>query len=288
MSGEAKKSYAATITRVCDYISEHLNDDLSVERLSQVANFSKYHFHRQFTEYTGISVSRFILMARFKRASYQLVFDKTARIIDIALDANFETPESFSRAFKNAFGQTPSQFRQKPEWISWKSRYHFPMIERNESMHVEIVQFAETKIAVLEHRGSPALVNDSVAVFIDWRRESQLSPVGTSGSYGLVYDDPQTTEPDNFRFDLCGSVNTEVPANAQGVINKTIPAGRCARIRHHGAYEALDDKVRYLYGKWLPGSGEALRDFPCFFHYINLFPEVAEHELLTDIYLPLK
>jgi len=46
--------------------------------------------------------------------------------------------------------------------------------------------------------------------------------------------------------------------------------------------------VRYLYGVWLPASGEELRDFPCFFHYVNLFPYVAEHELVTDIYLPLK
>jgi AraC family transcriptional regulator len=49
----------------------------------------------------------------------------------------------------------------------------------------------------------------------------------------------------------------------------------------------MDEKVHYLYGQWLPSSGEELRDFPCFFHYINLFPEVPEHELITDIYLPL-
>ncbi|WP_428605837.1 AraC family transcriptional regulator [Sedimenticola sp.] len=288
MNGEAKKSYAEKINRVWDYISEHLNDDLSVERLSQVANFSKFHFHRQFTEYTGISVSRFILMARLKRASYQLAFHKDSRIIDIALDASFENPESFSRAFKNVFGQTPSQFRRKPEWIDWKRKYQFPVIERNEPMHVEIVQFDETKIAVLEHRGSPELLNDSVARFIEWRKQSQLSPVDTSNTYGLIYDDPKTTEPDQFRFDLCGSVRAAVPANPQGVINKTIPAGRCARLRHRGPYEEMDDKVRYLYGKWLPESGESLRDFNCFFHYINLFPEVAEHELMTDIYLPVE
>jgi len=49
----------------------------------------------------------------------------------------------------------------------------------------------------------------------------------------------------------------------------------------------MDGKVHYLYDDWLPLSGEELRDFPCLFHYINLFPEVAEHELITDIYLPL-
>jgi AraC family transcriptional regulator len=46
--------------------------------------------------------------------------------------------------------------------------------------------------------------------------------------------------------------------------------------------------AKSLYRDWLPESGEELRDFPLFFHYHNFVHEVAEHELLTDIYLPLK
>lgn len=44
----------------------------------------------------------------------------------------------------------------------------------------------------------------------------------------------------------------------------------------------------YLFREWLPASGETLRDFPVFFQYLNFVNEVAEHELLTDIYLPLR
>jgi AraC family transcriptional regulator len=288
VNGTLTKSYAEKINRVCDYISEHLNEELSVEKLSEVAHFSKYHFHRQFSEYTGINVARFILMMRLKRASYQLVFNKYYRIIDIALDAGFENPESFSRAFKNLFGQTPSQFRQKPDWKSWNGKYQSPTIERKLKMNIQIIEFDETKVAVLEHRDAPELLNDSVSVFIEWRKESNLSSVSTSQSYGVAYDDPKAIEPDKFRFDICGSVKTEVPENPQGVITKVIPGGRCALLRHLGSHEEMDEKVHYLYGEWLPSSGEALRDFPCFFHYINLFPDVPEYELITDIYLPLQ
>jgi AraC family transcriptional regulator len=79
-----------------------------------------------------------------------------------------------------------------------------------------------------------------------------------------------------------------VPDNPQKVINKSIPGGRCVKLRHLGSHDNMDSKIHYLYGEWLPNSDEELRDFPCFFHYINLFPEVSEHELITDIYLPLK
>jgi len=281
------KAYADKINQVCDYISEHLNDDLSVEKLSHVANFSKFHFHRQFSNYTGTTVAKFILLLRLKRASYQLVFNKNYRVIDIALDACFENPESFSRAFKKMFNQTPSQFRHKPEWQSWTINFQLPIIERNINVDIKIVDFDETKIAVLEHRSSPDIVNDSISQFIQWRKDSKLSPVKTSKTFGIAYDDPKTTEANQFRFDLCGSITTEVPTNSQGVINKIIPAGRSAFVQHRGSHDAMDEKVRYLYSDWLPASGEQLRDFPCYFQYMNMFPEVAEHELITNIYLPL-
>lgn len=50
----------------------------------------------------------------------------------------------------------------------------------------------------------------------------------------------------------------------------------------------MSDTVYYLYQTWLPDSGEELRDFPCFFHYLNFVHEVDECELVTDIYLPIK
>jgi AraC family transcriptional regulator len=274
--------------RVCDFIGEHLGEDLSIERLSQVANFSKFHFHRQFSNYAGLSVSRYIQMMRFRRASYRLVFEPHLQIIEIALEAGFENPESFSRAFKRAFGQTPSQFRSRPAWKPWGERYQFPARERRETMDVKIVNFEETKVAALEHRGPPELVNDSARLFIEWRKESKLSPKQTSKTFGIAYDDPDRVEAAAFRFDICGSVAVSVPANRQGVVNKVIPGGRCAVVCHPGSHDRIGEAAYHLYREWLPASGEKLRDFPLFFHYLNLTPETPEHELLTDIYLPLK
>ncbi len=288
LSESEKFAYAEIISKVCDFIYAHLDDELSVERLSDIAGFSKYHFHRQFSAYTGIGVYKFIQLLRLKRASYQLVFNRYYRIVDIALDAGFENPESFSRAFKHTFGQTPTEFREQPQWAPWHEKYKFCLPERNSNMNIEIVEFPETKVAVLEHQGSHALLNDSIARFIAWRKASKLSPVASSQTFGVPYSDPKITAPDAFRFDICGSVTADVPANAQGVITKIIPGGRCVRHRHHGSRDDIDAKIYYLYGQWLPDSGEELRDFPCYFHYLNLFPEVPEHELVTDIYLPLR
>lgn len=155
-------------------------------------------------------------------------------------------------------------------------------------MQVNIVDFPTTKVAVIEHRGPPTLVNQSVSKFIEWRWESGLSPVASACSYGLAYDNPDVTEPEKFRFDICGTVKEDVPANDYGIVTKMITGGRCATVRHHGSHARIAESIYPLYRDWLPDSGEELRDFPLFFHYLNLMPATPEHELITDIYLPLK
>ncbi len=286
MSDPRVKAYAKRFAAVFDYIDRHLDEELSVEQLSGVANFSKFHFHRQFSDYASISVARYVQLMRLRRASFRLVFNAEARITDIALEAGFENPESFSRAFKNTFGQTPSHFRREPAWQPWNE--HYRTLKRKEGLvmkEVKIVDVKETRVAALEHWGSPSRANDSVRTFCQWRRD-----VGLTGgdTFGIVYEDPATADPERFHLDICGTITGPVPENRLGITSKAIPGGRCAVVRHVGSRDGLGEAAYYLYREWLPGSGEELRDFPLFLHYLNFVPDVPEHELMTDVYLPLR
>ncbi|MFT5788855.1 MAG: AraC family transcriptional regulator, partial [Shewanella sp.] len=195
---------------------------------------------------------------------------------------------SFSRAFKKAFIQTPSQFRLTPNWQLWSDEYEKMNLTRNDTVNVELTTRAATMVAVLEHHGAPNTLNNSIQQFITWRKTTQESPVATSQSIGVPYNDPNNVPAEQFHFDICGSVAQEVNPNAHGVITKVIPGGRFAKIRHLGSHQQMDDKIYQFYRDWLPNSGETLNDFPLFFQYINLFPEVPENELITDIYFALK
>lgn len=283
------ENYQRRFTRVFDYIDKHLDEPLLLERLSEVAHFSPFHFHRQFSAYCGLPPGRYIQLMRLKRASYRLAFNPHEKVIDIALDAGFQHAESFSRAFKQLFEVTPSEFRQQPVWVDWHQRMPQPQHKRRESMSVEIYDFPVTKAAMLVHRGDPLSINETAAQFIAWRKSTGLSPVRSSQTFGVAPHDPGMTSPGEFEFRICGSVSAEIAEdNAFGVVNTVIPAGRCAVLRHQGSHDALTALAQGLYRDWLPTSGEELRDFPLFFHYHNFVHEVAEHELVTDIYLPLK
>ncbi len=153
-------------------------------------------------------------------------------------------------------------------------------------MEVRIVDFPETKVAAVEHHGSPELEYATARKLIDWRIQNRLPP-DRHRSYGIHYTDPRTTPPELHRVDFCVSVNDDVSPNSHGIITKVIPGGRCAVVRHIGS-RAHIPAAPYLYDVWLPQSGERPGKFPIFFHYVNVGPNVQEHEMITDVYLPLQ
>jgi AraC family transcriptional regulator len=109
----------------------------------------------------------------------------------------------------------------------------------------------------------------------------------THRTYGVHYTDPQSAPPAEHRVDFCVTYEDSVQPNPQGIISKIIPANRCAVARHLGSRRHNSAAV-YLYREWLPRSGELPGNFPIFFHYVNMGPNIQEHEMITDVYLPLK
>lgn len=150
-----------------------------------------------------------------------------------------------------------------------------------------IVQFKETQVAVLEHRGDPRRLGDSIRQFIAWRQQNQVLPK-SSATFNVLYEHPDEVDPADFRFELCAATERDIAPNASGIVGKTLPGGRCARLRHIGSDDTLAATIGYLYSQWLPASGEEPRDFPLFLQRVSFFPEVPEHEAVTDVFLPLK
>jgi AraC family transcriptional regulator len=153
-------------------------------------------------------------------------------------------------------------------------------------MDVRIVDFPETRVAALELKGPPDVQHERASAFVAWRLANGATP-DRHRTYGIHYNDPRRVAPEEYRVDLCLSVDREIPPNPQGLVNKSIPGGRCAVARHLGSRENVA-AAAYLWEVWLPQSGETLRDFPIFFHYVNVGPQVQdERDMITDVYLPL-
>ncbi len=96
---------------VQQYIRKHIVELLDRNRLAAVAGFSVPHFHRVFTAAVGESPMAYVRQMRLERAGRKLRMG-AVDIGEVALFAGYETHTAFSKAFKQHFGLSPSEFRQ--------------------------------------------------------------------------------------------------------------------------------------------------------------------------------
>jgi AraC family transcriptional regulator len=290
------RDYEDRLSRVLLHIQEHLDEPLPLDELASVACFSPFHFHRVFTGMVGESVKEHIRRLRLERAASRLKLS-SASVIQIALDAGYDSHEAFTRSFKAAFGASPSQYRSQraskdssaPSGVhnlALESDSRFRARRRGGRMKVEIKHVPPMRVAFCRHVGPYDEVGSA------W--DKLLTILGADGRLGggatmlgVCYDDPETTPPSEVRYDACLTVDPDfVPAGEVGV--QEIAAGDYAMTTHFGPYNKLGQTYSRLLGQWLPRSGRELRNAPCFEVYLNDPQSTAPEDLLTDIYAPLQ
>ncbi len=131
------------IAKALSYVeSESGNTDMTVESVAEHAGFSADYFNRIFAAHTGFRVMEYVRFVRLRRASLKLRTTDES-ILDIALSCGYDSHESFSRAFKNQYGRTPSEYRETMKAVEpLYGEYH------NETVGARLVhEFPELKIA---------------------------------------------------------------------------------------------------------------------------------------------
>ena len=96
-----------------NYIEDHLSEDLRIDALANVAVLSPYYFQRLFGRLVKKSVNEYVRLRRLAKAS-EVLKRKDKRILDVALDFGFSDHANFTRAFKDAYGITPDEYRVQP------------------------------------------------------------------------------------------------------------------------------------------------------------------------------
>ena len=103
------------ITKALNYIkSQNKKSDITIEDVATHAGFSTDYFNRIFFAHTGFNIMEYVRFSRLKKAAH-LLRGTDSDILTIALDCGYEAHESFSRAFKNQYGMSPSEYRKKYE-----------------------------------------------------------------------------------------------------------------------------------------------------------------------------
>ena len=290
----ALEHYHARMRRVLDHIDRHLDGDLDLAAVSGVAAFSPFHFHRQFKATFGVSLHRYVQLARLRWASRQLADAQGPSVTRIALEAGYETPDAFARAFRQRCGQSPSEFRKSPDWEPWLRAFAPLDTARSSIMQaiyavdqVVIRNVAPTRVAIFEHRGDPGTIDVTIQRVITWRKAAGLSP-RTSPTFNVWYSERRPADPADYRVDLCVGIGADrrVDGSGEPVRIGEIPGGRCAVLRVTGDTHNLEPAALYLYRDWLPLSGEEMRDFPIYCQ--RFFLDQPALGTAAELFLPLQ
>ena len=150
-----KQSYQQRLERVVDYISQHLDQDLEVNQLAEVAHFSPYHFHRIYREMLGEPVNATVRRYRLHHAAHALISTEQP-ILTIAKNVCYGSVEAFSRAFSKAYGFTPAQYRkQRKTHCFLEAEPSLPQRHVRDMMMftIEMMNLPEMRVIGLEHQG---------------------------------------------------------------------------------------------------------------------------------------
>jgi AraC family transcriptional regulator len=296
--GATLRDYKQRILRVLIHIQQNLDSPLNLDDLAVIACFSPYHFHRVFKGMIGESLMGHIRRLRIERAAFHLKTGNTS-VTQIAFDAGYETHESFTRAFKSAFGLAPNAFRQRHRanaaiqaasgvhYQAGESIQHFKTHRKGvHTMNIQIKNVAPKRVAFMRHVGPYHEVGAIWEKLATWMG-AQGWLCGKLEFIGLCHDDPEVTPPDKIRYDACITVpDNFVPSNDVGV--QVIPGGEYAVTTHFGPYEKLTETYMEIFGQWLPRSGRELGNCPSLEIYINDPCVTPPKDLITDIYVPLQ
>ena len=107
-----RREYCARMERVIDYIYAHYGEALDMGALADVAAFSRFHFHRMFSGVVGETVGDFIKRTRLERAASRLADNPLESVTDVAMNCGFSSPSVFSRAFRERFSMSASEWRR--------------------------------------------------------------------------------------------------------------------------------------------------------------------------------
>lgn len=275
-------TYERRLHRVSDYIYGHLNEELDLDRLAEIACLSPHHWHRIYRAVHGETLAATVKRLRLQKAAADLV-QTDLSVEAIAQRSGYPNIQSFNRTFKAVYGLPPVRYRKEGSHKTFETASSEGIADMYEVTLKEIDSFDVVGVA---HTGSYMGIGKAFETLYGTLFSRNLFRSGME-MIGIYLDDPELIPTDKLRSFACVSAKGGLPTDAP-LTSQTLDGGRYAVLRHKGPYADMPLAYQWLYGTWLPQSGREVRDSLMFEKYLNNPREVPPTELLSEIYLPLK
>jgi len=285
-----EQDYYKWVHEAIVYIEANLDEEINLPKVAERAGYSVFHFGRIFQGVTGETVMDYVRKRRLTEAANALVHTNR-RILDIAVDWQYDSHEAFTRAFKRAYGVTPGTFRRRQVFVPLRVPFSIadiqPLGTKGIQMETRIINLPAMLVIGMAYVGK----NENEEIHSMWgdfiprfdEVQGKISPDVKLGVCGDAHEDG------SFRYVAGFQVEAEAPV-PDGMTTFDVPAATYVVVTQRGELSdkqhGLHAAINFVYREWLPQSGYQRADTPDLEWYDERF-HFGQEDSEMDIYTPI-
>lgn len=258
---------AQIVQYLVNYIEDHISEEISLDRVAETTGYSKYHMHRMFTGIIGLSLHQYIKRRQLTEAARNLISSGKS-IVQIALDAGYESQQAFMLAFKSMYKLSPNHFRKKHQFYPVQLKFEvsgdLTGMKGDRIMDIQTVERDE--VSLIGYKSST--VKGSFIIPRLWHKlhkekgriPNRLDMDSIVGVNDYSSSSLQSDNPLSFHYIAAVEVSS-VENVAPEMCVYTLPAGKYMVFTYQGkASDSMQPVMEYIYKEWFPKSSCQLNE----------------------------
>ncbi|MED0972141.1 AraC family transcriptional regulator [Bacillus paramycoides] len=275
------------------YIEDNLTNEIDFKKIARIAFCSEYHFKRMFSFLAGISLSEYIRCRRLTLAAFELK-DSNVKVIDVAIKYGYNSPDSFSRAFQNLHGITPSEARSTSRSLKAYSPMTFQLsIKGGNEMNYRIEEKDPFRIIGIQKRVPIVFtgVNEEIASMwksLDSQSIETLKSLSNIEPTGIIsastnFSERRLEEKGELDHYIGVATTKDCPEQFKQL---EVAASTWAIFEAVGPFpDALQNVWGRIYSEWFPSSNYELAEGPEILW--NEQKDISSPNFKSEIWIPV-
>jgi AraC family transcriptional regulator len=275
------------------YIEDNLTNEIDFKVVARIAHCSEYHFKRMFSFLSGITLSEYIRRRRLSLAAFELT-NSNIKIIDVAIKYGYNSPDSFTKAFQNLHGVTPSEARNNGQPLKAYPLMTFHLsIRGGNEMNYRIEQKQAFNIVGIMKRVPIIFEGENPEITAMWKsltmeKIDQLKALSNVEPEGMIQASTNFSEgrmEEKGELDQYIGVATthDFPDNFS---NLKVPALTWAIFESTGPFPStLQETWGRIYSEWFPSSNYQVTEGPEILSIKT--KDLTSPSVKTEIWIPV-
>ena len=296
--------YIQRVDKALNYMDDHLNADLTLDKVAAIAGYSTFHFHRVFKLITNEPLAAYINRKRIERCAAQLMHQPELSVAATYLDYGFNSAAAFSRSFKKYYGVSPVRFRESVttrnsmiRQAKSKNGQHHLVIDKylcsveehlkwlKMRTNIEVKKLPEMKLAGITSIGFQNIAG-SYDKLLQWAAPKGLLNDANTKMVTIYHDSAKSTKPDKVRISACVLLKESV--KVEGVFKVLhLKPGRCIVAAMEIGMSEFEQGWKSLF-IWMYENGYQKAAENPFEIYHNNYKEHPDKKCIVDFCIPIK